>query len=277
MNVERTTLFCWSGGGLPGLDIHVGIWQALSDLGIEATANAGTSAGAIMAALNSNGMTAVAARRIIGSLSDSDVRSERFAWKVRIPWISYFLENEPIRKLLEANLPAYFTDLKKPLHVFCTAESSGVSWSFSDGQLIDRILGSMAICGVFPPVAGLTDGGTSADLPLPPGWQKFDQVYLLIAARPIDYRGKDSILTRLMFNADLFMEGQIQRTIADAKAIRPDVHVIRPLVRAPRGGLHFDHALIAESEIFTKMILANAVERALRNQERRTTNKELRP
>lgn len=261
---DHSVLFCWSGGGLPGLDIHTGIWLALEELGIKATANAGTSAGAIMAAFNSLGSTAYQAEIIIRALFDSKVRAERCLWKLRIPWIDSFLKTEPIRKLLEAHLPAEFGNLEKPLHVFCTNEESGTSWEFSDGLLITRLLASMAISGVFPSVGGFSDGGTSADLPLPLGWEKYDDVWLLIAARPLDYRGKDSILTRLMFNTDLFMEAQIQHTIADAREKRPDVHVIRPRVRAPLGGLHFDHSLIQEAQVFTKLILTETVEHQAR-------------
>lgn len=33
----QTTLYVRSGGGLPGLDIHAGIWLALESAGIRAT------------------------------------------------------------------------------------------------------------------------------------------------------------------------------------------------------------------------------------------------
>ena len=256
MRGEPTTLFCWSGGGLPGLDIHAGIWMALDELGIRSTANAGTSAGAIMAALNSTGIDGAVAGAIVTGLKDSDVRSERFAWKVRIPWISYFLENKPVRDLLAWHLPSTFEKLAKPLQVFATHDQTGESMAFFGGELIGCVLASMAISGVFPSVGGCSDGGTTADLPLPEQWENYDRVYLLVAKRPLEYGGSDSMLSRLMYNADLFMENQVRRTIAEARAKRPDVVVIRPPVRTVTGGLHFDHALVGEAHRFTKMILA---------------------
>lgn len=256
MKNEPTTLFCWSGGGLPGLDIHAGIWMALDELGIRSTANAGTSAGAIMAALNSTGIDGTVAGAIVSGLLDSDVRSERFMWKMRIPWIAYFMQNEPVRDLLAWHLPATFEKLAKPLQVFATHDKTGETMAFFGGQLIDCVLASMAISGVFPSVGGCSDGGTTADLPLPVQWEKYDRVYLLVAKRPLEYVGRDSMLSRLMYNADLFMENQVRRTIAEARAKRPDVVVIRPPVRAVTGSLHFDHALIGEAHRYTKMILA---------------------
>ena len=147
MNADKNILFCWSGGGLPGLDIHAGIWLALEEMGIESTANAGTSAGAIMAAMNSTGMGAVTACTILHGLKDSDVRAERFMWKVRIPWISCFLENKPIGELLARHLPATFEKLQKPLQVFATKDETAESVAFVGGQLIGSVLASMAICG----------------------------------------------------------------------------------------------------------------------------------
>lgn len=148
-------LFCWSGGGLPGLDIHAGIWKALTELEITPAANAGTSAGAIMAAFCSAGIAQSDIERTLRSLSDGDVRAERFAWKVRAPWIDWFLDNILIRALLTKLLPPRFMDLRLPLSIVATRVRDGAQTFFTERQsasvsLIDAILASMAISGVFP-------------------------------------------------------------------------------------------------------------------------------
>jgi predicted acylesterase/phospholipase RssA len=66
--MKRGTLFVRSGGGLPGLDIHCGIWLALEQAGIRADANSGTSAGAAVAALDSAGWSAADAKQLLSTL-----------------------------------------------------------------------------------------------------------------------------------------------------------------------------------------------------------------
>jgi len=259
---EKRILFSWSGGGLPGLDIHTGIWKALSSFDIYPTTNVGTSAGAIMAALNSSGQGIVIIEKIMRDLKDKDVRSKRFMWRSRIAFINSFLKHDKIEKLLRQLLPPTFNRLVKPLEVYFTVEQTGQSTFSSSGDLIEPILASMSIAGVFPPVVidngiHLVDGGTSANLPLPQDWKTYDEIYLLVAARPLYYRKSRGIITRLMYNIDLLLEDQIRDTIARVRRHKPGryVHVLRPQVRATRGSLHFDHDLINEAYIQTQQQL----------------------
>ena len=278
-------LFCWSGGGLPGLDIHAGIWKALTELGITPTANAGTSAGAIMAAFCSAGIAQSDIERILRSLSDNEVRAERFAWKVRALWIDWFLDNAPIRAILAKLLPERWMDLRRPLSVVATrvrdgkqtvfsGPSSGVRCPSSDFvPLRDAVLASMSISGVFPHVDILgedyADGGVRANLPLPANWREFDEIYLLIASRPVDYRpsGQRSevrsqksedapperaahgLLTRLMLNLDWYALDQIEDTCTlvqdEHKCLRgPRFHIIWPAIGREAGALRFRHEFI---------------------------------
>lgn len=256
----KNRLFCWSGGGLPGLDIHVGIWMALSDAGIESTANAGTSAGSIIAAFNSAGKSALDAEQIIENLKDSDIRRERSLWKLRIPWIDSFLEHAPIEKLLRLHFPGGFNNMVKPISIFVTHEASASCMELTPSDhefgLRNAILASMSIMGVFPPVNGCSDGGPTAYLPLPTDWEKYDEVWLLIAKRPLAYHKRTGILTRAMFNADILYEDQVRDTIAFARQCHNNVFVVRPEVSAPQGSLHFDHRLINEAYTYTKRFLA---------------------
>lgn len=258
--MSKRRLFCWSGGGLPGLDIHVGIWKALSEIGIESTANAGTSAGAIVAAINSTGVSNAVANSIILDLTDDDIRRERFLWKLRIPWINSFLDPKPILDLLTEILPAEFSDLKKKLSVFVTEEVTASQKEIkTDGQLFklpQTVLASMSIMGVFPTINGYSDGGTTAYLPLPDDWSSYDEIYLLIAKRPLDYRKQNGILTRSLFNADILYEDQVADTIVFARRNHPAVTVIRPSVKTPEGSLHFNHDLIRQAYEYTRAFMS---------------------
>lgn len=263
MGDGKRILFCWSGGGLPGLDIHCGIWRALENVGIQPTENIGTSAGAIAAAFNSAGYSADQFDCILRGLSDRNVRRERFGWKLRVPFISSFLSHRPILNLLREYLPLDFKELDRKLTVHVTDERDCEGIDIRRGDLAESVLASMSIAGVFPPVEltssrleffphTYSDGGTTANLPVPASLAVWDEVYLLVAKRPVEYsRRSNSMLSRLMLNVDLLAEDQVRDTIENAKRRHPRVVVLRPPLDSPRGSLHFDHELIGKAREWT--------------------------
>lgn len=266
---DPRTLFCWSGGGMPGLDIHCGIWLALEQYGIRSTANAGTSAGAIMAAMNSAGHTPAFMESVLWGLKDADVRTERLAWKLRALWIESFLSPEPIRRLLTRLLPESHISLKKPLTITTYDERRCERYDDSGPNAIRKIvLASMSIAGVFPPVpfadSLLSDGGTVANLPLPKDWKTFDKVYLLVASPPLKYRPRRSIIGRLMTNVHVLADDQISDTIRLAQESHPHVTVIRPDVGSSSGVLRFNHSLI-DSAFFAAMEILDRASRMPEN------------
>lgn len=275
MSTPRT-LFVLSGGGMPGLDIHAGILSALAQRNIAPDAIAGTSAGAIVGSLLAAGRTPANLLAIIAELTDADVRSERFGWKMRMPWLDSFLDNAPIKRLLDSLLPATWDEMRLPFDAWATELTTGAPVNVANPALArapaDAVLASMSICGVFPPVMlcdGLpyVDGGVRCNLPLPHDWRTYDQVYLLIASqRPADYRKTTGILTHLLRNVQYLMLDQLEDTIEQATAepgpIRvtglspespvlhpsnPRVHIIWPQLPVPNGALHFDHSLITRA------------------------------
>lgn len=250
MNKEKKILFVRSGGGMPGLDIHAGINLALYKNGIRATHNVGCSAGAIVAALDSNGFSPLAIEMLIRSLTDYDVRKERFAWKARALWVDYFLEHEPIVALLKKLLPAEFGDLVKPLQVAATRCRDAGKVLFPGTYFIsprEAVLASMSIHGVFPTVSIddelYCDGGVRNNLPLPRDWENYDEVWLIIATPPTSYRQRSGILARLMLNIAWLMRDQIEDVIEQTSG-NPKVKVIWPNVGKFSAMLRFDHDLI---------------------------------
>lgn len=245
-----SVVFCRSGGGMPGLDIHVGLWLALEAAGIRSTWCVGTSAGAMISALDAAGWTATMARDLVCSLTDRDVRRERFAWKLR-PWLPHFLDPAPIRNLVEGTLPARFADLDKPLTVHCTSDEFGGAYPVSYGPLAPAVMASMAISGVWPAVevdqgsgaVMLSDGGTTANLPIPSGLAVVDEVWLLVAARPLSYP-RGGWLSRIWRNLDILAEDQIDDTIALVEGQHRRVRVLRPPFVPKHGCLHFEHGLV---------------------------------
>lgn len=221
----RKVLFCRSGGGLPGLQIHAGIWCALAEQGVFSTQNTGTSAGAIAAAFDSEGHTPGRFWSILQGLRTEDVAVARPFWRLRLPWIDYVLKHEPIKRLLDLHL-TQFSKLKKPLRTFMADSVGFPDWC--DGEAGDvfalkaAVLASMSIAGVFPPVRdfmndGYTDGGTWNNYALPREWQAFDEVWLLVAGGAVGQAAgrRASVIERLASNVTMFGRGQAGQVLLE--------------------------------------------------------------
>ncbi|MFZ4394186.1 MAG: patatin-like phospholipase family protein [Kiritimatiellia bacterium] len=258
--MAKRILFVRSGGGMPGIDVHLGMWAALEQFAIVATDCSGTSAGAIVSAIDATGYSAARAISIVRNLKDEDVRREVPFWKFRIPWIDSYLRQEPIRQVLDGLLKGLKAD--KPLQVWAADRMSGDPCNLlSDppAPLVDAVLASMSISGVFPPVKigddYFVDGGVAVNLPVPRDLAPYDEVWLLVAAgSPKDYQKNTGILTCLMRNIDFLMIGQLRESILDASAGWPSkkVRVLWPTIHRRGGAFHFDHDLIGEAYMWTK-------------------------
>jgi predicted acylesterase/phospholipase RssA len=245
---------------MTGIDVHAGFWQALEEDGIQPAGISGTSAGSMVAAVQACGdwsPTDFAA--YIGQLSDGDIRSERAFWKLRAPWIDYYLDSRPIRRQVEHLLGRFEPEI--PLHIWATRQDGMLCDVAPLAPLADAVMASMAICGVFPPVEicgdEYFDGGVRANLPLPPGLAAYDEVWLLIAtAAPRGYRRTSGMITRLLQNVTWLMQDQIEDTIHLAQASHPRVHILWPAFEAPRGSFRFDHSLIDKTRAWTRQWIA---------------------
>ncbi len=154
-----------SGGGARGF-AHVGVLKALNEEGIFPDVVSGTSAGAIVGALYSDGYKPDEMMTILSSRH----------------WFSYIrpsvsktglLSISGIEKILEENLRAKtFEELKIKLFVTATDFNNGQTVYFSKGELLTRVIASASIPVVFKPVIidGITyvDGGVLDNLPVYP-------------------------------------------------------------------------------------------------------------
>lgn len=260
--MNKRILFVRSGGGMPGIDIHAGMWAALEQFGICSTDCSGTSAGAIVSAFDAIGYSATRAVALVRNLKDSDVRQDVPGWKFRIPWLDHFIRNEPIRAVLltllsDVHRPA----LDKGLQIWAqdrmTAEARDMM-TIPEASLVDAVLASMSISGVFPPVqiAGDTyvDGFGASNLPVPKDLTPYDEIWLLVATgNAKDYLKTRGILTHLIRNIDFLMQGQMKESIEDAQAATDKkVRLLWPAVHRRGSSFAFDHGLIDESYLWTK-------------------------
>lgn len=244
---------------MPGLDIHAGIWMALSEMGIYASELSGTSAGAIVGAANASGFSAKGFADHLREYSDSHLRHERPFWKLRLPWIESIQDNDRIRISLEGILPPSWSQLRKPFSAWAVRQRTGEVVNVARPELAatpaDAVLASMSICGLFPAVSLLDgedyiDGGVRFNLPLLSNWRDYDAVYLLIAKpRPQDYQGK-GVISNLIRNLNLMAVDQFI-DVLDQTSQSTNIHVVWPDISGAGSMLRFNHALIDEARAAT--------------------------
>ncbi len=159
-----------AGGGARGF-AHLGVWRALRERGIEVDVVAGTSIGAIMAALISADPSvddAVAiARRAFGSNPTGDYSL--------LPLVS-LIKGRRVRKAVSDSIDALagrqidIEDLWKPYFCVASNYSQAREQRLAHGDLGHALLASTAIPGALPPVVHdgdlLCDGGTFNNFPV---------------------------------------------------------------------------------------------------------------
>jgi NTE family protein len=170
-----TTAFVLPGGGSLGA-LQVGMAEALIDAGIVPELLVGTSAGAVNAAwLAAHPDPAGVAELRRQWLSVR--RQEVFPFSplsIALGLLGrrdYVVKAAPLARWLSARLP--FDRLEAapvPLHVMATDLVTGAPVQLSSGDLIEALLASTALPGIFPPVRIdgrlLVDGGIAADTPI---------------------------------------------------------------------------------------------------------------
>lgn len=154
-----------SGGGARGV-AHIGVIQALEELGLKFCEISGTSAGSIVGALYAHGYSPKEIFEIVKQVSL--YRSLRPAWGA-----GGWLKMDGLRELLLKYLPENdFAKLKLPFTAAATEIRKGEIHYFNEGELIPAVLASCSIPGIFYPMHvkdGLyVDGGILDNLPTLP-------------------------------------------------------------------------------------------------------------
>lgn len=162
-----------SGGAARGIT-HLGVVKALYEKDIRPDCISGTSIGAITGVLLADG-------------HDPEELLEIFLGKRMLSYMGISFDKIGLFKMsglkdsLEKNLKAKnFEDLQIPLYVACTNLNSGKVEYFSKGELIDRVIASASIPGLFTPVkmnnALYADGGILDNLPVRPLKEKCKKI-----------------------------------------------------------------------------------------------------
>ncbi|MCL6505496.1 MAG: patatin-like phospholipase family protein [Bryobacteraceae bacterium] len=169
-NFAGKTALVLCGGGAPGA-VEVGLYRALVELGVQFDFVVGSSIGAVNGALIAAGLSPAEIEEHWRRLRTRDVLGPR--WQaIRLLWgAPSIYDNHRVRTFLQQVLPVYwFHQLKVPLYVVATDLKTGEAVVLDQGDLIEALLASTALPGVFPPMLWrgrqLVDGGLSDNVPI---------------------------------------------------------------------------------------------------------------
>ncbi len=152
------------GGGSRGA-AHIGVLRVLERAGYRIRAVAGTSIGSIVGALYASGRTPDQIQEIFASVDQSKL----YGWPLSDgPGL---LGVRGITEVLKTYLgESTFADLKLPCAAVAVDLKSNREIILQEGSVVDAILGSIAVPGLFPPKDHhhfrLIDGGTLDPIPV---------------------------------------------------------------------------------------------------------------
>jgi NTE family protein len=172
------TAFVLSGGGPYGA-LQVGALQALFEAGVRPDLVVGASVGSLNAAFVAFDPSIAGVerlRRVWLDFGSNDLfPGGRFktGWARMLMRGNRVFENSGLLRMIETNLGrATFEDAQIPLAVVAANLDTGAERVFSSGDLVQPLLASSAMPGIYPPVAIdgalYIDGGVADSVPITP-------------------------------------------------------------------------------------------------------------
>lgn len=174
MNSKPSIGIAFSGGGVRGIS-HLGVLKALNEVGIFPNQVSGSSAGAIVGAMYCQGYSPDEVLKIIIETNYYKLIRPAISWKG-------LFTMDSLAQLLKTYLPHNdFASLKVPLHVAATDIGKGEVVYFNSGKLVESILASSCVPGMFEPIfyesRYLVDGGVLNNLPVEPLKEKSELIF----------------------------------------------------------------------------------------------------
>lgn len=211
-----------SGGAVLGC-AHIGVLQALDELGIQVTHLAGTSMGALVASFYAFGFSGKELEKIAGELSWPSVTKLS-------PSRLGFVSQEKLRKTLRSHLgDVRMEDAEIPLAVVATEVSTGEKVVLREGDLTVAATASACFPGIFIPVELdgrlLVDGGLVENLPISPlqDWG-VDRIVAVDAFLGMTFRRPTKLLDLIKNSVDILLVQAARQTVSEADIlIAPDL------------------------------------------------------
>ncbi len=233
------TAFVFAGGGSLGA-IEVGMLRELLKRGEHPGCVVGASAGAINAAYfagnpNADGVSMLEALWCRIRRHDIMPFSMLGLLDMMLRRRPHLVEATALRKLLERNLSfARVEQAALPLHIVATEILSGGEIVISSGPVVDAVLASAAIPGVFPPVridgVDLVDGGIANNTPISVAvGLGATRIVVLPAGFACALRSPpNSAIAQAMHALTLVIARQLVRDL-EFYTVRADIFVVPPL------------------------------------------------
>lgn len=170
--------FVFSGGGPLGA-LQVGALKALFEHEIRPELAVGTSVGALTATWLAFDPTPLGVARLESkwlNIKEQDLfPGGRFkaSWARMLMKGDKVFENSGLKRVIENTIgPARFEDAQIPLAMTATDLDSGAEMLFTSGPVLEPLLASTAMPGIFPPVTigdrTYIDGGVANNVPIAP-------------------------------------------------------------------------------------------------------------
>ncbi len=166
--------FVLAGGGSLGA-VQAGMLAELIGSGVRPDLIVGVSAGALNGAFLAYEPTAAMLARVTDlwcKVRTRDILPVSMASLLGlIGWRGHIANSRGIRQLLERELPfRQFSATQVPLHIVAAEQATGIEVLLSEGEVIEAVLASTAIPGVFPAVMlggrSLVDGAVATGTPI---------------------------------------------------------------------------------------------------------------
>ncbi|HXQ18828.1 MAG TPA: patatin-like phospholipase family protein [Acidimicrobiales bacterium] len=228
------TAFVLAGGGTRGA-VQVGMLTELVERGIRADRVYGASVGAVNGAAYCGDPTTEGMKRLEQTWLTLRADDVFPVGRVHGPWM-YFQQrpsihpNSGLRAVIESGvLFDRIEDAVVPLEIIATSMRDGREHWFTEGPLVEAVLASAAIPGIFPPVEVgdevLVDGGVVNNVPISRALAAgATQIYVLLCEPPhyhpeTSKRPLEAVLTA-------FFVGMHSRFVRDLGLLPPDVRVL---------------------------------------------------
>lgn len=242
----RKVILVLCGGGSKGA-VEVGFYRALQDLGVPIDGIVGASIGAVNGAFIAAGTPIDEIIELWRRITFSDL----FAFNWELLWsprmATSLFTNRKLRRFLARHLSTRFEDLMMPLTIIGTDLRTGETVLLERGNLIDAILGSIAIPGVLPPVTiegrEIIDGGLANNVPLDVAAKKGARLVLAMRCgcrRPLA-RAPQGILGILSRSFDIGLDSRSHCELEPYQD-RTQFVVFEPCLDENIGLLDFSHS-----------------------------------
>jgi NTE family protein len=171
---QPRTAFVLAGGGSLGA-LQVGMLAEILEAGERPDLIVGASAGAINGAFLAHSVSQEMIEKMAALWTHTTTREILgLSWRSLLGLLGlrdHIANPKSLRALLQRELPYELLEhANVPLHVLCAELVTGMEVVLSSGNVLDAILASAAIPGVFPPVShmgrSLVDGSVAASTPI---------------------------------------------------------------------------------------------------------------